>query len=325
MVRKRTIMLSCAGISISLAAAISLLSVNVQPDKGDTSVKSQPAITASDSNPRVLTAKGVDDAVELSQAPQAEDSATLSFAELLAAATSPHEVSPLSTVPSHFRFARGPLPDAKKWDRPMGPGYTQFNPWNHINSLGDASDPNARVKMGALYLALFIDDKWEVRNFGPPCVATEFQGNTKSGKAGDPAVRFGNKGTCQGGYAYAGLGMNGWNDPTHHTHGWSPSNFVEGDSAKIKYVLAWGAAKMEAIDPNKPYNPDAKIYQYGIGADKRNPTGSQLRLPAMTHGQSKIVTSNWRVFTASTMSPQTLTRMCQEGKLPAELPLKGGC
>ncbi|PZD74646.1 hypothetical protein C1752_00900 [Acaryochloris thomasi RCC1774] len=250
-----------------------------------------------------------------------DDEQSITIQDLVEAVTEPHEVSPLPSVPSNWRFAKYPIPSTKaethRLDHPLGKKFKRYNPWNHIDSVRGITPDNVMVEMGDLHFAAYIEGEWHEQNFGPPCTAAEHP-------FGNPSRRFGNRGLCQDGSAFAGIGFNNWTNPKHHIHGWSPTPHFDHSSGKIEYVIAWGTARAVPQDPSKPADLNGDHYQYRVGADKRNPSQKGV-LPAITHGRARIVRPTWRFYIATTMSPNTLKQLCQQGKLPPSLPFSGGC
>ncbi|MEO0378553.1 MAG: hypothetical protein AAF329_28970 [Cyanobacteria bacterium P01_A01_bin.17] len=241
--------------------------------------------------------------------------------DLVEAVTMAHEISPLPSVPANWRFARYPIPstraETQRLDRAPSGVFSLVNPWNHVDSVKGRKPLNAMVELGNLHLAVYVNGKWREHDFGPPCVAAEHP-------FGQPGVRFGDRGRCERGNAYVGLGFNGWTNPKHHTHGWSPTSHASHNSRDIKHVIAWGSARTVPIDPRKSADLDGGHYQYRIGADKRNPAQKGV-LPAITHGRAMIVRPQGQIYLAHTMSPSTLKRLCQQKKLPPSLPFRGSC
>ncbi|MEO0375330.1 MAG: hypothetical protein AAF329_12045 [Cyanobacteria bacterium P01_A01_bin.17] len=257
----------------------------------------------------------------IAEQPHPDDEQSVTIQDLIEAVTEAHEVSPLPSVPSNWRFAKYPIPSTKaethRLDRSLGKKFKLYNPWNHIDSVRGVTPDNVMVEMGDLHFAAYIEGEWHEQNFGPPCKALEHP-------FGRPGRRFGNRGLCQGDSAFAGIGFNGWSNPKHHTHGWSPTPHVDHGSRKIEHVIAWGTARAVPQDPSKPADLDGSHYQYRVGADKRNPSQKGV-LPAVTHGRARLVRPTWRFYLATTMGPGTLKQMCQQGKLPPSLPFSGDC
>jgi hypothetical protein len=245
---------------------------------------------------------------------------SVNMKDLIDAVSSPHEISPIPSVPANWNFARYAKPSIQKGglDQGPGPGYSQFNPWNHIDSVKGQAPTNTRVQMGDLVFAVYKNGKWYETNFGPPCKAFTYN-------FGQLRARNTNAAQCSDGYANAGINLYTWKDAKQHTHGWSPNRRAEHNSKDVQHVMVWGTARTAKINPNKPAQLDEGHYQYGIGADKRNPNLVGQVIPPVTHGRRRLVTSQWRVYLSHTMSPSTLKTLCQQKKLPPSLPFKGSC
>ncbi|PZD73261.1 hypothetical protein C1752_02353 [Acaryochloris thomasi RCC1774] len=244
---------------------------------------------------------------------------SVTMKELKDTVSKPHEISPIPSVPANWNFARYPKPSIQKGtlDRGPGPGYSQFNPWNHIDSVKGKAPANTRVQMGDLVMAIYKNGKWHEKNFGPPCNAVTFS-------FGKLRARNKNAAKCSSGYANAGINLYTWKDPKQHTHGWSKGR-AQHNSKDVKYIMVWGTARTAKVNPNKSANLNGGHYQYGIGADKRNPSLVGKVIPPVTHGRRKLINSKWQVYLAHTMSPNTLKKLCQQKKLPPSLPFKGSC
>ena len=246
---------------------------------------------------------------------------TLSAQDLVEAVTKPHDV-PLPSVPQQYASGKYPQPSVSvqpdRLDSRLPSGADYLSARSHIDSLQQNPSANVKVEMGSLFASFYKDGQWHTTELGAPCRGYTFEyPDISSGKDTDVAA-------CENGITTAGVGLNGWNDPSRHVLGWAHNGRVRIDSENVEHLMVWSSARTQPIDPNKPADLSGRHYQYGVGGDYLTAQAGTAHTAAV-HGRRKVLNESWQVLVGHNLSPETVQRMCKQGNLPPNLPLVGGC